>query len=696
MDQIKITINGTECTGNKGDTILQIAAAHGIFIPTLCHYAGVKQYGACGICLCEGEGLPKLMRACSTVPADGWKISTQTPRVIQARKVALELLMSDHDGDCLGPCKIKCPAHTDVQGYIKQIAQGNYKEAVKIIKEQNPIPASIGRICPHPCESACRRQYVEEAMSISYLKAFAADKDLASGFAKPDGSGCYVPDILPDTGKKAAVIGGGPAGLAAAYYLRKCGHSVTIYDAMPEMGGMLRYGIPEYRLPKRILQREISEIANTGISLVNGVRIGSDISLEQLRKENDAVVAAIGAWTSNSIRCPGEDLEGVTGGIHFLREVAESIDVYGESGKLTKDIKIGRNVAVVGGGNVAMDACRTAIRLGAENVYVIYRRRRSEMPASEEEIEEAIEEGVTFKFLTNPAEIMGKDGKVSRVKLQIMELGEPDASGRRKPVPVEVKFEILDVDSVIIAAGQSPDITGFEDIETNKKGVFLADPFTFRTNLEGVFAAGDASNNGDDIAIAAIATGFHAAQVINGYLHGDMVPYSETFVSERDLETVKKELSLREKMPRIKMPVLSPEERRSNFKEVTLGFNEEDVIKEAKRCLECGCHEYGDCRLITCANCDEICPSRFAGEKHASFKEEKLVVIERNQGKCILCNLCVRTCDEVAKKGILGLVGRGFTTVIKPEFNDPETIACCADCAKCVEACPTGALKLLK
>ena len=698
MEQIKITINGKECIGNKGDSILKIATANGVYIPTLCHFEGVKDYGACGICLVEGEGLPKLMRACSTTAADGWKLSTETDRVKKARKIALELLMSDHDGDCVGPCSLNCPAGTDAQGYIKQIALGNDKKAVEIVKETNPLPASIGRVCPHPCEKNCRRRFVEQPMSIAYMKYFAADKDLAGTV--------YKPAVEKSTGKKIAVIGGGPGGLTAAFFLRRKGHDVTVYDAMPEMGGMLRYGIPEYRLPKRILHREIAEVANLGVKLVNNVRIGGAASpaafagaefktLESLRKEFDAIVIAVGAWKSSSVGCPGEDAVGVLGGIDFLRDVALAVQPYDADGTLSRKIDIGKNVAIVGGGNTAMDACRTAVRLGAENVYVIYRRTRNEMPADEEEIDDAIEEGVTFKFLTNPAEIISENGRVKQIKLQIMQLGEPDASGRRSPVPVEGQFETLDVDTVIAAIGQKLDATGFEDLEFNKKGIIAADESTFRTNLEGVFAIGDATNKGADIAIAAIGEGHKAAGVIDSYLKGEIVPYKKPFVSERDEETVKKELAEREKEARIVMPKRTPEERRHDFKEVNLGFAEEDVRKEAARCLECGCHDYEDCRLIFTARQDDICPARLKGQHHPGFVEQKLVSIERNQNKCILCNLCIRTCDENAKKGILGLVGRGFTSVIRPEFNDPATIAGCKDCHLCADACPTGALKIL-
>ena len=258
---------------------------------------------------------------------------------------------------------------------------------------------------------------------------------------------------------------------------------MTIYEAMPKMGGMLRYGIPEYRLPKKILDAEIAEIASMGVKMKNDVKIGADISFSDVKKKHDAVLVTIGAWSSTKIGVEGENLKGVLGGIDFLREVS-----------LGNAPDIGKNVAVVGGGNTAMDACRTAVRLGAENVYVIDRRTQKEMPAEEIEYEEALEEGVTFKFLTNPAEIIGENGTVKKIKLQIMQLGEPDASGRRSPVPVEGKFEYLDVDTVIAAIGQKVDPKGFDGLELNRKGIISADEATFRTSEEKVFAAGDATN----------------------------------------------------------------------------------------------------------------------------------------------------------------------------------------------------------
>ena len=676
MSEIKLIIKGKECVGQKGQTILQIAEANGIFIPTLCHLASVKNYGACGVCVVEGENLPKLMRACSTVAADGWVINTESKRVVQARKIALELLMSDHDGDCKGPCHLGCPAHTDVQGYVKQIALGNDREAVRIIKDKIPLPASVGRVCPHPCENDCRRQLVEQPLSIAYLKAFAADNDMKS-------ENPFKPEVAEATGKRVAIVGGGPAGLTAAYQLAVKGHAVTVFDMMPEMGGMLRYGIPEYRLPKAVLAQEVAAIAALGVEMKNNVNVGTDVTLESLRAEFDAVLVAVGAWKSTSVGCEGDKLQGVMGGIDVLREV-----------NLGARPDLGKNVAVVGGGNVAMDACRTAVRLGAENVYVIYRRTRAEAPAEDLEIEEALEEGVNFKWLTNPAEIIGENGKVTQIKLQVMELGEPDASGRRSPVAVEGKFEILDVDTVISAIGQRCNLNGFEALTQTRKGTIEASEMNGATNIEGVFAVGDATNRGPSIAVRAIGEANDAAFAIDAYLRGEDMTIRQPYYSKR--KVTEKDFEDREKIARAEMSCKDPAYRRGNFDAVINGFTEEQARNEAKRCLECGCHDVEECKLIHHTNLYEVNPGRFEGKKRMTTAEKKLVTIERNDGKCILCGLCVRVCEEVEGKGILGLVGRGFTTVVKPEFRDNAVIEHCADCQKCAYACPTGALKILK
>ncbi|MDR2903835.1 MAG: FAD-dependent oxidoreductase, partial [Clostridiales bacterium] len=340
MSDISLNINGMEVTGYQGQTILEIARANGIEIPTLCHDDRVKAYSACGVCVVEAAGSPRLLRACSTLAADGMILNATTEKVKATRKAALELLLSDHTGDCRPPCALACPAGTDCQGYVGLIANGLHKEAYGLIKDKIPLPASIGRVCPHPCETACRRKLVEDPIDIAHLKQFAAD------FALADDIGETEPP--EETGKRVAIIGGGPGGLSAAYYLRKKGHAVTVYDAMPKMGGMLVYGIPEYRLPKNVIEKEIGAIEKIGVNFVNGVKIGRDLSFEYIKNNADAVVLAIGAWQSMELRCPGEERAGVVGGIDFLRAVA-----------LDQPMLTGKKIAVVGGGNTAMDACRT-------------------------------------------------------------------------------------------------------------------------------------------------------------------------------------------------------------------------------------------------------------------------------------------------------------------------------------------------
>ena len=481
------------------------------------------------------------------------------------------------------------------------------------------------------------------------------------------------------SGKKVAVIGGGPAGLTAAYYLNIMGHSVTVYDMMDKMGGMLRYGIPQYRLPKEVLDKEISIIEKSGVKLINNVKLGKDFTIESLKAENDAVIVAVGAWKSSSMRTPGEDLEGVYGGIDFLRAVIQK-----------NAPEIGEKVAICGGGNTAMDACRTAVRLGAKEVYVVYRRTRNEMPADKLEIDEAEEEGVIYKFLTNPISFNGENGKVKSITLQVMELGEPDASGRRRPVPVEGKTEEIAVDSVILAIGQKLVQGDVSELELNERGNIAADEDFFTTSVEGVFAIGDATNRGASIAIEAIGEADRCAKAVDAYLNGKPLDTRVPYISKRNEKTI--DYSDREKQSRISPKVLPADVRNKSFDEVSLGFTEEEAQKEASRCLECGCREYFKCKLLSVAQRYDINPERFAGEMPQKYSHDENSFIERNNAKCILCGLCVRSCREVADLNVLGLMGRGFKTDVSPAFSLPLDQTKCNNCGLCVQLCPTGAL----
>ena len=668
---LNLTINGKNITVEEGTTILQAAKDNGIYIPTLCYDDAVKVYGACGLCVVEAEGIPKLLRSCSAKCSEGMVVNTESKRVVQSRKIAMELLMSAHDGDCVAPCQLNCPARTDCQGYVGLIANGEYEAALKLIKNKVSLPASIGRVCPHPCETACRRGKVDEAINIAQLKAFAADMDLNSD--------SYLPEKDAPTGKKIAIIGGGPAGLTAAYRLAISGHEVTVYDMMEKMGGMLRYGIPQYRLPKEVLDKEIAIIEKLGVKMINGVKLGKDFTVASLKAQNDAVIVAVGAWKSSSMRTPGEELNGIYGGIDFLRAVA-----------LKQEINIGDKVVICGGGNTAMDACRTAVRLGAKEVYCVYRRTRNEMPAEDIEITEAEEEGVQFKFLTNPISFNGKDGKVKSVTLQLMELGEPDASGRRRPVAIEGKTEELDVDSVIIAIGQKLVNEDVSELKLTDRGNIEADIDTFKTNIEGVFAIGDATNRGASIAIEAIGEANRCALSIDAYLNGEDIETRVPYISRRDEELIN--FQSKEKCPARKPKVLPAAERKNNFDEVCLGYTEEDAKAEASRCLECGCKEYYKCKLLSVAQRYDIHPERFKGEMPQKYTADSNEFIERNSAKCILCGLCVRSCKEVMNISAIGLLGRGFKTEVAPAFNLPLDQTKCTNCGLCVELCPTGAL----
>ena len=675
MKKFRLNIDGKEVFGIPGQTILEVARENDVFIPTLCFDERTKIYGACGLCVVECEGMPKLLKACATEISPNMIIKTNTKRVVESRKTNLELLLSNHVGDCRPPCALACPAGTDCQGYVGLIANGEYEKALELVKDKIPLPAAIGRVCPHPCEEKCRRSLVDEPISIANLKRFVADRDLKGGNS-------YIPDIKADTNKSVAIIGGGPMGLSSAYFLRQKGHDVTIIESMPRLGGMLRYGIPEYRLPKAVLDEEIKLIESMGVKMITNTKVGVDVSFEKIRREYDAVLLGIGAWVSTGVRCKGEDSQGVIGGIDFLRKVVRN-----------EEIDLGENVAIVGGGNTAMDACRTAVRLGAKKVYNIYRRTKNEMPADMVEITEAEEEGVIFKNLTNPIEVVAdENGRVKEVVLQVMELGEADASGRRRPVPVEGKTETIKVDTMILAIGQAVDASKFDDLDKTKKGAIAYDKDTFMTSMEGVFAGGDCGNDKISIAVEAIADAKKVSESIDAYLNGEVLKYEKPFVVER-FDITEKTFEDRERMCRPVMDQLEADERKDNFTEVVFGYDEEKALKDASRCLECGCHDYFECKLIDLANKYDVHPERFAGEKNVIEFEDNHPFIVRDPNKCILCGLCVRVCDEVMGVGALGLVHRGFDTVVKPALEQHLVDSGCMSCGQCVSVCPTGALQ---
>lgn len=674
MKKIKLMIDNKEVTGLPKQTILQVAKENEIEIPTLCYDERMEVFGSCGLCVVEIEGNPKLFKACATEISEGMVIKTTTERVFEARKTNLELLLSKHIGDCVGPCELACPGSTDCQGYVGLIANGEFQAALELIKEHIPLPGCIGRVCPHPCETACRRGDVDEPIAIMELKRVAADYDMMDTM--------FMPEIAKPTGKSIGIIGGGPAGLSAAYFLAQFGHAITIYDAMPKMGGMLRYGIPEYRLPKAVVDEEINLIEAMGVSYKNNCRIGKDIAFETMRKEHDVVFIALGAWVSSGLRCEGVDAKGVIGGIDFLRAITNN-----------EPVKIGEKVAIVGGGNTAMDACRTAVRLGAKEVYNIYRRTKAEMPAEAIEITEAEDEGVVFKNLSNPIEIIkDDDGQVIKMRLQKMELGEPDASGRRRPIAIAGEEETIAVDTVILAIGQGINPNGFDALELTKWNTVLTDENTLRTNLDGVFAAGDCINDGASIAIKAIGDAKKAVPFINEYLKGNHVDYHKPYFVIRD-DVDQDYLEKFKKNKRPSLAHLDSEFRKNNFLEVSQGYTLEQAQEEGKRCMECGCQAYFDCKLIDYGRQYHVDPDRLKGVNPEVEIQDDHPFVIRDNNKCITCGLCVRVCEELIGVSALGLVDRGFDTYVEPALKQPLEKTGCVSCGQCIDVCPTGALR---
>ena len=495
-------------------------------------------------------------------------------------------------------CKAACPAETSAQGYIALVAQGRYEEALGVIKQYNPFPAAVGRVCNHPCEQECHRGSLDEPVAICALKRFVADAVYAEKeehLQAREAEDEPISEVAPQNGKQVAIVGAGPAGLSAAHFLAGMGYRVTVLESLPVAGGMMRVGIPAYRLPRDVLQREIDEIVKLGVDLRLNEPVKDINSL--LQNGYQAVFLAIGAHEPQHLGIPGEETGGVYHGVPFLRQVS-----------LDQELELGDNVVVVGGGNTAIDAARSALRLGAKRVTVVYRRSESEMPAYSWDVHDALQEGAQLEPLTQPVEVLSANEHIHAIRCIRMHLGEPDDSGRPRPIPVEGSEFVMEADTLIAAVAQAPETSLLQadhGLDTAPGGTFVVDPRTLETNRPGIFAGGDAAR-GPGALIEAIADGRRAALSIDRYLRGvplltpreqQPLPVAEPSKSELKGLIVSGKVSAE---PRATMPTAAVEARVRDFREVELGLTEEQALSEAARCLRCGiCSE--------CWRCVEAC-----------------------------------------------------------------------------------------
>ena len=553
---------------------------------------------ACAQCVevCPGNALKLGQKLCAdcALPEPEYTKVTETFNFAKAVNENYRENREDVMPTGTAPCKAACPAHVPVQGYLKLAAQGRYTDALELIKKENPFPAVCGRICNKRCEAECTRGSVDEAVAIDEVKRFIADHDMNEATR-------FIPKMVNQIGRpyteKIAIIGAA-AGMSCAYYLANKGYPVTVFDRNPVPGGMLTLGIPAFRLEKDVLNAEIDILREMGVDFRCGVEVGKDVTIQQLRDEGyKGFYLAIGAQKSAKLNIPGEELEGVFGGVEFLREV-----------NLGNKPAVGKRCAVIGGGNVAMDVCRSAVRLGAEETYIIYRRSQDEMPADPEEVKEAMEEGVKFRFLSAPREIIGHDGKVSALKVEAMELGEPDEKGRRRPIGTG-KFETIELDSVIGAIGQTVDWGGLDvgRLVTTKKGTAEADALTYQTAQPDIFVGGDCYT-GPSFAINAIAAGKEAAISLHRYVHP-----GQTLTAGRD----RREYRALDK-EHVMLDVASFDNDRrqqpgynaakaKTFADARVTFTEEQVRRECARCLGCGATKVDSYLCIGCGLCTTKC-----------------------------------------------------------------------------------------
>ena len=704
--EFSIEIDGRTLTGRAGQTILDVCRDNGVEVPTLCYEPKLPGFGACRMCVVDVEGEDQPPISCSRDAEPDMVVQTQTPRLREIRKTNLELIFSDHNAYCLPPCQNKCPSHIDIPGFLKANTEGDFRESARIFKRTIPYPSVLGRVCPAPCEEHCRRDEVEEAIAIRDSHRYAGDQVLK---AQADGVKAPVPfETQAATGKRVAIIGSGPAGMSAAYYLAISGHEVTVFERDPEAGGMLRYGIPQYRLPKvEVLEAEYQGAWDLGVKLVSNAELGKDFTVDDLQNQGfDSVLVAIGCYDTNTLGIPNEDADGVIDGLEYLRIATLGLPYPDHEGK---------RVVVIGGGFTSMDCSRTSVRQGCSEVTLVYRRDMKDMPAADE-VHEMLEEGAKAIFQASPTRVVTDDaGKVTGVEFQRMAPGEPDASGRRRPQAVAGTEFIIGCDRVLLAIGQAPELdwleSGAKGMSASKRGRLVADAVTFGTGRAGVFGTGDV-RTGAATVVEAIADGRRAAYAVEAFLQG------------QDLDEIKTRQTLAEpqpeflsivpytdevKEPRIRLKSMPAEERNKSYVEYEIPYTQQEAMSESARCLQCTCEAIGYCDLRrqgieygttlptleperTGFSHRSVDANRFTGTNHDYIRDDSHAFILREPSRCIDCGRCANVCKEVVGAACYDFMRTGFDTLVTTPLDMSLNTTPCVSCGRCAETCPTGAL----